>query len=254
MVSMTAPPADWEEAILLGAVGFMNAEVCFYEIDGDDYDDATGTGGAEIRIIWRGKARVQQLRAPREASSEYQTSDSRAFRFQLDPRDSVPQLYSGAKARVLTGGRDAGLESLAFVVDSAINSSHMAVRTVDLTASMRPAKWSWFPDADTSPVTLTWPNEDTVTFSRLGDVVTAELRTVANGIPAYEVLTVPERFLPEEGRRFLTYNDPANPSLVLVVNTMAAVGEVGVSMTDLSPEIEKALTTSWVGRPIVVVN
>lgn len=150
-MSMAPPPSNWEDAILLNAVQFMNAEVCFYEITGDDYIDATGTGGAQVRLIWRGKARVQQLRAPREASTEYQASDSRSFRFQLDPRDSLPTLYSGAKARVIAGGRDADLETLALVVDSAINSSHMAVRTVELTANMRPAKWAWDPDEVIQP-------------------------------------------------------------------------------------------------------
>lgn len=150
-MSIGAAPTSWEEAILLGAVQFMNAEVCFFEVTGDDYNDATGTGGAQVRLLWRGKARVQQLRAPREASTDYQASDSRAFRFQLDPRDSVPTLYSGAKARVIAGGRDTDLEALAFVVDSAINSSHMAVRTIELTANMRPAKWSWEPDEAIQP-------------------------------------------------------------------------------------------------------
>lgn len=150
-MSISPPPANWEEAILLGAVQFMNAEVCFYEVTNDDFDDATDAGGAGIRLLWRGRARVQQLRAPREASSEFQQSDSRAFRFQLDPRDSVPLLYSGAKARVIAGGRDPGLEALAYVTDSAINSSHMAVRTVELTANMRPAKWTWEPDEAEQP-------------------------------------------------------------------------------------------------------
>jgi len=145
LVTLKPPPSSWEDVILNSAVEFMNAEVCFYKIVKDEWDDITQSGDIEVEVLWRGKARVQQLRAPREASTEYQSNDSRAFRFQLDPRDSVPELYSGAKARVLDGGRDSSLESLAYVVDSAINSSHMAVRTVELTANMRPAKWAWTP-------------------------------------------------------------------------------------------------------------
>lgn len=145
LVTLKPPPASWEDAILNAAVEFMNAEVCFYEITEDEWDDITQSGDVEVSVLWRGKARVQHMRAPREASTEYQSSDSRAFRFQLDPRDGVPALYSGAKARVLAGGRDPSLESLAFVVDSAINSSHMAVRTVELTANMRPVQWKWEP-------------------------------------------------------------------------------------------------------------
>lgn len=148
LVSIGKPPANWEEAILDTAIQFMNAEVCFYDsAEGPDgpYDPITGVGGMVIRVLWRGKARVQQLRSPREFETEYQASANRSFRFQLDPRDSVPDLYQGVKARVLAGGRDPGLESLAYVVNSAINSSHKAVRTVELTATMRKTPWDWNP-------------------------------------------------------------------------------------------------------------
>lgn len=141
---MAPPPANWEEAILIAARQFMNAEVCFYKTT-DDRDDITGTGDVTVEVLWKGKARVQHLRAPRTDSSEYQASDSRAFRFQLDPADNPPQLYSGAQARVLAGGRDPSLETYSYVVDSAVNSSHMAVRTIELTADMRPVTWGWTP-------------------------------------------------------------------------------------------------------------
>lgn len=154
MVSIGAAPANWEDAILHSAVQFMNAEVCFYRVVGAD-DDYAEIGqpstGATVEVIWRGKARVQHLRAPRADSTEYQASDSRAFRFQLDPRDNPPRLYSGAKARVLDGGRDQSLTTYSYVVDSAVNSSHMAVRTVELSADMRPMDWVWSPDPDPGP-------------------------------------------------------------------------------------------------------
>ena len=40
-------------------------------------------------------------------------------------------------------GRDSSLESLSFTVNSAINSSHMAVRTVELASNMIPIAWAW---------------------------------------------------------------------------------------------------------------
>lgn len=143
MASLSAPPANWEEAILLAATQFMSARVCFYEVSEDDYDPITGEGGVTAEIVWSGKARVQQLRSPQEFATEYEASSNRTFRFQLDPRDSLPDLYQGAKARVLDGGRDAGLEHLGFTVTSAINSSHMAVRTVELMSTMRLIEWDW---------------------------------------------------------------------------------------------------------------
>lgn len=147
MVSISAPPKNWEEAILIGARNFMNAKVCFYRIvDGPgEWDPITGTGGSVVEVYWSGKARVQHLRAPRDVSNEYQTNDSRSFRFQLDPADNPPMLYSTAKARVLDAGEEGDpiLETFAYVVDSAVNSSHMAVKTVELTSDMKPTEWSW---------------------------------------------------------------------------------------------------------------
>lgn len=154
LVGLRRPPRDWSDAILNSAIMFMNAEVCFYEeIPGaTPYDPITGTGGStEIRVIWSGKARVQQLRAPRDFVTSYQVNSTRFFRYQLDPGDSVPDLPQGTKSRVLLGGRDEKLESLVFVVNSAINSSHMAVRTVELAANMKPITWGWNPIPSTAP-------------------------------------------------------------------------------------------------------
>lgn len=145
LVSIGKPPADWQEAILDTAVLFMNAEVCFFKTIEEDYDPVAGTGGVSVEVLWRGKARVQQLRTPQEFATDYQANSSRPFRFQLDPRDSVPTMYHGVNARVLDGGRDPDLETLVYVVNSAINSSHKAVRTVELVSNMRPQIWDWTP-------------------------------------------------------------------------------------------------------------
>ena len=153
MPSMTPPPEDWEDIILNAAVPLMNAKVCFYEGTDDDYNPITGTGGQGIRVIWAGKARVQHLRAPRQFQDGVQVQTDRSFRFQLDPRDSVPHLYGGVQARVIDGGRDSSLETLAYVTDSAINSSHMAVRTIELKSNLKPVEWEW-----------SWTPEGGVTF------------------------------------------------------------------------------------------
>ena len=155
MVAISRPGADWPDRILEVAKRFMNAEVCFYEETepATPYNPVTGEGGATgIRIIWRGHARVQHLRAPREFATTYQAEATRFFRFQIDPNEtwdgsSVPFLPQGVKARVIAGGRDSDLESLAFVTTSAINSSHMAVRTVELSSNMTSVAWQWNPDS-----------------------------------------------------------------------------------------------------------
>lgn len=150
MVTLKPPPADWEDAILQTAVQFMNAEVCFYrEVDpepGEAYNPVTGEGGStEIDILWRGKARVQQLRSPREFQTQYQAEATRFFRYQLDPADNPPQIPFGVKSRVLNGARDKDLESLVLVTNSGINSSHMAVRTIELSSNMEFVIWDWLP-------------------------------------------------------------------------------------------------------------
>lgn len=150
----------WEEQILQVARLEMNAEVCFYEEaeSTTPYDPVTGTGGTnEITVLWSGKARVQHLRTPREFTTPYQPDATRYYRFQLDPADNPPPIYFGVKARVLMGGRDSQLETYAMTANSATNSSHMAVRTVELAANMRPTNWSWNPEP---PGDLIYPSDD----------------------------------------------------------------------------------------------
>lgn len=148
MVSIGTPVTGWQDIILDTARQFMTGEVCFYRVvGGKDNLPEIGQPGtpATIEIIWRGKARIQPIRAPRRDSTEYQASDSRSFRFQMDPLDEIPPLYAGTKARVLNGARDETLETYSYMVESAVNSSDMAVRTVELTADMRPTTWGWTP-------------------------------------------------------------------------------------------------------------
>lgn len=148
-MNLAPPPADWQEAILVGARQFMNGRICFFEETDavTPYDPITGEGGATgIRVIWAGKARIQQLRTPKEFSTGYELEASRFFRFQLDPEEvgnPIPFVPHGTLARALDGGRDSSLESLSFTVNSSINSSHMAVRTVELASNMIPIAWTW---------------------------------------------------------------------------------------------------------------
>lgn len=145
-------PGTWEDRILARAKTQMNAEICFYRemTPTIPYNPITGEGGSDgIAVFWRGRARVQHVRAPREFATAYQAETSQQFIFQIDPTEpgnGVPFLPSGVKARVLAGGRDSDLESLAFVTSSAINSSHMAVRTVKCSTNMEFIDWQWNPD------------------------------------------------------------------------------------------------------------
>lgn len=154
------PPQEWSDAILSVAKTFMNADVCFYEESGvtEPYNPITGDGGATgITVIWRGKARVQHLGQPSQFNTSVNTNANHMFRFQLDPADNPPEVYFGLKARVLDGGRDQSLTQYAMVVNSAVNSSHMAVRTIELETTMEPADWEWNPDLFVIPSNTLFP-------------------------------------------------------------------------------------------------
>jgi hypothetical protein len=150
MVSMKPPPKNWTDAIADVAKLFMNAKVCIYETDSSesDYDPITGSG-IEFKVtpIFVGSARVQKLRTPNVFATEYQAGANVAFRMQVEA-NSIPRFISeGAKVRILNadqyGSGDNDLEKLIFVVNSAINSSHQAVKTIELTATMREIEWNW---------------------------------------------------------------------------------------------------------------
>lgn len=146
MVVEFKPITAWSEVILDAARPYMNAEVAFYTQVTIPFDPRTGTPPTtEVTVLWRGKARVQQLRTPREIPAAYHLDATRAFRFQLDPLDDPPFFDQGVLARVISGGRDADLTKLQFRVNSSINSSHMAVRTIELTADMDESPAPTFP-------------------------------------------------------------------------------------------------------------
>lgn len=125
-------PPNWADQIRDIAVLFMNAQVQFFDVT---VNPAMG-GVAVETIIWSGKARVEDIRSPREGASDYQADSVRHFRFQLDPQDNPPFFNQGTLARVLDGGRNPQLELLSYVVNSSTNSSHKAVQTVELSAQM----------------------------------------------------------------------------------------------------------------------
>ena len=161
MVNLAPPPKSWTDAIARIADQFQNARVCFYEADGTgdlDVLDGSGTPGG-IRLLWVGRARVQQLRTPQAFATDYEVSSTRNFRFQVSKEAGLPFLSQGVKARVLDarvpgavedvmGGGDIDLERLLFVVNSAVNGSHYAVKTIETQSNMKDAQWSWLVDDD----------------------------------------------------------------------------------------------------------
>lgn len=147
MVNLKPAPLGWVDVIQNVAEQFMTATVCFYEESDDgSFDPITGEGDeGGIDVLWFGPARVQHLRSAQRFATDYQAEADRAFRFQLPKDGGVPNLPQGTLARVIDAGEDGDpdLEALVYVVDSAINASFQAVKTVELTSTMRPIAWPW---------------------------------------------------------------------------------------------------------------
>lgn len=75
-------------------------------------------------------ARVQHLRAPLDASSASAWATKRAIRVQIPLTDSAALIRKGWIVQFI-GGNDPALENISATVQSAINSSHAAIRTVE---------------------------------------------------------------------------------------------------------------------------
>lgn len=125
---MGLPPlvSSWEDEIAEAAIPFQTAEIIVFK-------KLPYTGA---NLLFRGNARVQQVRQTRDVSTTYEWSAERNFRFQIDYGLVVGvNISKGDTIRVLSGGRDASLYQLAFQVLSAINSDHRAVRTIETTTN-----------------------------------------------------------------------------------------------------------------------
>lgn len=125
-MGLPALVSGWEDEIAEAASQFMTAEIVVF----------TKLPISGANILFRGLARVQQIQQPRDESTTYEWSTQRHFRFQLVYADVAGiNIAKGNTIRVLSGGRDESLYTLAFEVLSAINSDHRAVRTIEATTN-----------------------------------------------------------------------------------------------------------------------
>lgn len=125
--------ASWEDEIAEVAQQFMTATIEVFDVteSEDPYDPETGEGGEPVETsLYTGLARVQQIRQPRDISTNTEWGTNRNFRFQL-PYNELDVFSKGQRIRVLVSDRDASLENLIFVIQSAVNSDHRAVRTIE---------------------------------------------------------------------------------------------------------------------------
>jgi hypothetical protein len=126
--------SDWSDEIFEAASEEFNGElrVMLPGTPGQfDPDTNTTTGGTDPTVVidWR-DARAQHIRLPLENNDGNGWSTKRRFRFQCELREGDPIVHKGMYVE-FRGGKDHTLEEFAFQVNSAVNSSHAALRTIE---------------------------------------------------------------------------------------------------------------------------
>lgn len=125
-------PGDWTSTIRSVAQEFQNGEVVWFTDAVTPYDGTDGTGGSagESEIVTT-TARIQHLREPRTIGSQYDVTVQRRFRVQIPYSAATEPIGKGVKGRITNGGENPGLVGKILVVDSAVNASWMAVRSIE---------------------------------------------------------------------------------------------------------------------------
>lgn len=125
---MSLPPRsslNWSDEIGRAAEEFMNVTVKFY--------DTAGT----LQVTTKG--RWQHKRSPLDASSATSWSTKRAGHIQVPLSASTGLIKKGWIAQISAGDtplRDPSIGLISFTVQSAVNSSHAALRTIEVTTEV----------------------------------------------------------------------------------------------------------------------
>lgn len=122
---MSLPPraslANWSDEIAAVAADFMNVTAKFYN----------SAGALQLTT----KGRWQHKRSPLDASSATSWSTRRAGHIQVPLTASTGLILKGWTAQISAGTeplRDPSIGLISFTVQSAVNSSHAALRTVEV--------------------------------------------------------------------------------------------------------------------------
>ena len=96
------------------------------------WDPVTNTysGDSDV-VLWFGSARVQPIGADRMPDLTVMQGGIRGIRVQVPYDADLPLIRKGLQVKVTNGGEDHVLESLQFVVSSAVNSSYGWNRTIE---------------------------------------------------------------------------------------------------------------------------
>lgn len=152
-IADTFSPGDWSAVITPIAEGFMNCDIELIAPDSRPdapYDPETGLGGVgSPTVIWYGKARAQHVAATRGANLQgqdtYNPTGHRDMTFQIPLNEDYGysgKIERGWLIRVLDGGKDRQLTDYLYNVDSGVNSSWAALRTIVCTIDVK-ASGNW---------------------------------------------------------------------------------------------------------------
>ena len=88
-------------------------------------------------VVWSGKARIQPLRTASTPDLGIMQGAIEAIRVQVPYDADLSLVRKGMQVKVISGGEDHVLESLQFVVRSAVNSSYGWNRTIECDADIK---------------------------------------------------------------------------------------------------------------------
>lgn len=122
-VAMRGTVARWYNA---------SVQIIDPNLEDQTWDPVTNTySGNSATVIYSGSARVQPIGADRTPAMDFAQAGIRGIRVQVPYDASIPLIRKGLQVKVTNGGEDAVLETLQFVVSSAINSSYGWNRTIE---------------------------------------------------------------------------------------------------------------------------
>lgn len=130
-------PGAWNVTIRNIAEQFQNGEVqWFIAVPGTGYDPIAKTyvTPPSETAIGTTAARIQHIREPRAVATNYEYTTYRRFRFQIPYSDIALDITKGVLGRVTDGGDDPRLVGQIVTVQSAVNSSWAAIRTIEALA------------------------------------------------------------------------------------------------------------------------
>ena len=88
-------------------------------------------------VVYSGKARVQPIRTTSTPDLGITQGAIRAIRVQIPYDSEIPFIPKGFEVRVVSGGEDHIIQSLQFVVRSAVNSSYGWNRTIECDVDLK---------------------------------------------------------------------------------------------------------------------